>query len=124
MTSRTVSRTNLFFLVLRGNNARVRKISKIKEGMQTPQIGSYITAVSGKEVFGERHQYIVELINDAGFPLEVQFRYPPKLLSSKKQKDGMPKNMKDAGDREKEAKRKRNLFKWFAGKSESKKEIA
>jgi len=96
-----------------GNNARVRKISKRKERMETPQIGSYITGVSGKDVFGEPHKDIIELINDAGFPLEVQFRHPPKLLSAKIQRDGMPKNMKDAGDLEKETKSKMNLFKWF-----------
>jgi len=106
----------------KGNNARVRKISKVKEGIETPQIGSYVTAVSGKTVFGERHKDIVKLINDVGFPVEVQFRHPPKLLSSKKTKDGLPKHMKDAGDRETETKGKRKLFKWFAGKSESKKE--
>jgi len=97
-----------------GNNARVRKIDKLKERMETPQIGSYITAISGKNVFGEPHKFIIELINEAGFPLEVQFRHPPKLLNAKKQKDGMPKKMKDAGDLENETKRKSKLFKWFA----------
>jgi len=97
-----------------GNNARVKKISKLKERMETPQIGSYITAISGKDVFGKPHKYIIELINEAGFPLEVQFRHPPKLLSAKKQRDGMPKKMKDAGDLENETKRKMKLFKWFA----------
>jgi len=96
-----------------GNNARVGKINNLKGGMETPQIGSYVTAVSGKDVFGEPHEDIIERINEAGFPLEVQFRHPPKLLSAKKQKDGMPKKMKDAGDLEKETKRKK-LFKWFA----------
>jgi len=96
-----------------GNNARVRKINKRKERMEAPQIGSYVAAVSGMDVFGEPHKDIIELINAAGFPLEVRFRHPPKLLSAKMQRDGMPKNMKDAGDLDKETKRKSNLFKWF-----------
>jgi len=95
-----------------GNNARVRKINKRKERMETPQIGSYVTSVSGKDVFGKPHKQIIELINGAGFPLEVQFRHPPKLLNAKIQRDGMPKNMKDFGDVETETKRK-SLFKWF-----------
>jgi len=103
----------------KGNNARVRKINTLKDRMETPQIGSYVTAVSGKNVFGEPHKDIVALINEAGFPLEVQFRHTPKLLSSKKQKDGMPKNMKDAGHNEKASKGGRGLFKWLVSKYES-----
>lgn len=105
-----------------GNNARVRKINKVKEGVETPKIGSYVTAINGKDVFGTNHKDIVKIINDAGFPLEVHFRHSPKLLNSKLAKDGESKNNKDEGDREKETKGKRKLFKWFAGKSESKKD--
>jgi len=106
-----------------GNNARVRKITKVSKDTETPQIGSYITAVSENEVFGEPHKDIIKLINDAGFPLQIQFRHPPKLLTSKQQRNGMPTNMVVARDLENKTKGKRNLFKWFAGKSESKREI-
>jgi len=107
----------------KGNNARVRKITKERKDWETPQIGSYITAVGGKEVFGEPHQDIINLINNASFPFEVQFRHLPKLFVENTQKDVMPTNIIKDGDLERKSKSKRSLFKWFAGKSEAKKDI-
>lgn len=69
------------------NNARVSKIDKVAVASGV-RIGSHIIAVNDEDVFGLKHNQIMTIINNVGFPIKFRFRHPPKLLmmSSKTKK--------------------------------------
>jgi len=88
------------------NNAKVSKVNSkanVKEGLT---VGSYVTAVNNRPVYGFKHGEIINCINRARFPLQLTFRQPPKLLNviNKKKMPGSKKNSE---------KSKKKIFQWL-----------
>jgi len=61
------------------NNAKVCKINMRAAALGGVKIGSYITAVNNKLVFGMKHRDILSIISQSLFPINLRFRRPPKL---------------------------------------------
>lgn len=76
------------------NNAKVSQINMRAAALGGVRIGSYVTAVNNKLVFGMKHREILSIINNALFPINLRFRRPPKLSP-------MPSGKKDRTNRKK-----------------------
>jgi len=98
-TEHTVSfeRKPLGFTVVQdkeSNNAKVSKINLKSAAQKGIKIGSYIIAVHDNRVFGLGHKNIIEIINNARFPIRLKFRQPPKLLMVSREKKLLQKTKK------------------------------
>jgi len=60
-------------------NAKVSKIDCERAVALGVKIGSQVVAVNDLDVFGMKHQQIINIINRAGFPIKLRFRRLPKL---------------------------------------------
>jgi len=76
------------------NNAKVSKINLKSASEKGIKIGSYIVAVNDSRVFGMGHKNIIEIINNARFPIRLRFRHPPKLLLVSREKKLLQKTKK------------------------------
>jgi len=88
------------------NNAKVSKVNFKANSKEGLTVGSYITAVNNRPVYGLRHGEIINFINRARFPLQITFRQPPKLLAVFKKKK-MP------GSKKNSEKSKKRIFQWL-----------
>jgi len=88
------------------NNAKVSKVNSKANAREGLKVGSYITAVNDRRVYGLKHGEIINFINRARFPLQLTFRQPPKLLAvfRKKKMPGSKKNSE---------KSKKRIFQWL-----------
>jgi len=76
------------FTVVRGkdsNNAKISIINLKGAAQKGLKVGSYIISVNDQQVFGLKYKKIVNIINNAGFPIRLRLRHPPKLLMVTKQ---------------------------------------
>lgn len=68
------------------NNAKVSKINTGETQNKGVRIGSYLVRVNDINTFGVTHKGIINVINEAEFPIDITFRHPPHLLMVSRRK--------------------------------------